>query len=140
MCFRKRKRELNEKLLKIENSIQDLREFLANNQLQKLQQQSKKLLETEQLLKNVKIKVKNASYFEDDSGNKHLRVSYNMPTIIIDIDDNFNMSRNEMFRSVNLLDLVDANDWNIIQKEINKINKDKEKFLKTIDKENKSMR
>lgn len=128
MClFKKRKKYLDDKFCSVEKNISDLKDFITNHELIKLQEKSRKLSEIESLLKNVSIHVKNAGYYEDDSGHKHLKVSYYIPTIVMDIDDEYNIQRNEMFRAINLLNLVDARDWNTIQTQIDKINIDKKK-------------
>jgi len=138
MClFKKRKKELDEKLKNIENSVANLKDFIASHELVKLQEKSRKLSETEALLKNISIHVKNAGYFEDDNGHKHLKVVYYIPSIIMDVDEEYNIQRNEMFRSLNMLNLVSPEDWNIIQTQINKINNDKKAFRKALDKNNK---
>lgn len=129
MCFRKTKKEIES----LRKDIADLKDFITNHELIKLQEKSRKLTETEALLRNVNIKVKTAGYFEDDFGRKHLKVSYYIPSIVMDVDEEYNIQRNEMFRAINLLNLVNAEDWNIIQNQINKINKDK----KLLDKQNK---
>lgn len=138
MClFKKRRKHIDEQFNNIARSVSDLKDFIANRELVKLQQQSQKLSEVQSLLKNISIKVKTAGYFEDDNGHKHLKVSYYIPTITMDVDEEYNIERNEMFRAINLLDLINAEDWNIIQNEINKINKDKKIFKNSIDKLNK---
>lgn len=138
MClFKKRQKQIDEQFANLTRSVSDLKDFIANRELVKLQQQSQKLSEVQALLKNISIKVKTAGYFEDDNGHKHLKVAYYIPTVILDIDEDYNMSRNEMFRAINLLNLVDANDWNLIQNELNKIEKDKKIYKKAIDNLNK---
>jgi len=137
MCFKKRRKEIDAKFESIEKSISDLKDFVANHELIKLQENSRKLQEQSDLLKNINIKVRNASYFVDENGIPRLKISYFIPDIVIDIDEDYNLGVNQMFRAINKLDLVSTKDWNLIYNQLTKIDKDREKHLASLNKKGK---
>jgi len=53
MClFKKRQKQIDEQFANLTRSVSDLKDFIANRELVKLQQQSQKLSEVQALLKN----------------------------------------------------------------------------------------
>lgn len=122
-------KKIEQKLEELQNQVNDLRQEILGKNFDEMKKKIAKLDEINSLLRQITIKVKSAGYYIDDRGEKKLKVSYYIPNIILDIDEDYNIKRNEMFRALNLLNLVDDEGLNTIQKEINKINIDKKKNL-----------
>jgi hypothetical protein len=104
MSFRK---NLNNKIDNIEKKIDELSPRII--------EKARKYDEMVELLKNVKIEVKNASLFSDSMGNIGVKISYNVPDVKIYCDSEGNIEKDKRFYSMNSLDLISFSDMKKIQ-------------------------
>lgn len=117
MCFinKKIKKQIND----LQQNINELTKIIKTQELVKLREDSKKLKETNDLLSNLHFKLKNVQLFDDpDTFSQYVRVSLEFPAILVRIDQNGNVIKNDQLRAINLLDLVSLEDTMKIQKTI----------------------
>ena len=80
---------------------------------------AEKLNEQNELLKNVRIKVKKASVIQDNTNCLYkLRIEYEIPPIEIILDEDSNETQDLMVRSINLLGLISIEDQVLLSKKM----------------------
>lgn len=80
---------------------------------------AEKLNEQNELLKNVKIKVKKASVIQDNTNGLYkLRIEYEIPPTEIILDEDSNETQDLMVRSINLLGLISIEDQVLLSKKM----------------------
>ena len=105
----------------MQKTINDLNSIIQNNELKQLRIESNDLKEKKELLKNISIKVKNVRSFTDiDNNCDVVQITYELPTVKIEFDNGEQLNHDEMFKSINLLDLISLEDKMKIQKELQK--------------------
>ena len=76
-----------------------------------------------ELLSKIKIEVKKVSTVLNPNLTTGIKVEYYIPPIQINIDSEGNVENNEMFKAINLLDLISFEDMGKISSEIAKAKK-----------------
>lgn len=94
------------RLKKIVKDIQDKVNFLAKDNYHK----AKKYEEQQELLKNIKLKVKKTNLFLNNDGQVGVNIEYEVPKVKIYFDDDGEIIKNEKFYAINSLDLISNED------------------------------
>ena len=117
MCFINKK--LKKQIGDLQQNVEELTKIIKSQELVKLREESKRLNNTEELLSNLHLKLKNVQLFDDpDTFSQNVRVSLEIPAIIVKIDSDGNVVKNDQLRAINLLDLISLEDTMKIQKKI----------------------
>ena len=74
--------------------------------------------EIKRLLSNIELKVKSIIEVPGENGSTDLRIIYEAPQIILKFDDNNEPYENNVFKSINMLNLISIDD---MQKIVNAI-------------------
>lgn len=115
--FRKEDRKI---LLDLSKQIQDI----VPKELSRLRFIEQEYVKLNEYLSYLGLGVKDVKRIENDSdGKSYLRIIYKIPSVDIEITDTNELTRNERFRAINLLEVLSAEDYDMIQKEINKLKK-----------------
>lgn len=112
----------------MQKELSDLKETVVTQELVRLREESKRFKEVQEDLRNVRLKIKTVHERENEDGH-FFEVTYAPIKLVMTIDDDGKISRNEFFRSVNRLNLVSNEDFVLLEKEIAKI-KNKAKKVK----------
>lgn len=115
--FFKNAKKIEEAVLENQNEIKEIKEILCGDYESKV----KKLEEIETYLSNIHLKVKSISKTADNYGNLALKIIYELPQVILTFDENGNPQVNELFRSINALDLISQEEQMNLVSEIEKI-------------------
>ena len=111
----KRTKQLNN----IEESVKHLVELLEGNEIQKLRKDSEELQKLKELLSHVKFKIKDTRVVDDQStGVVSVIVTYELPRIVLTLDENGNPNKDEFFYSTNMLNMISLEDMSKFQKEL----------------------
>lgn len=89
--------------------IKDIKLMVANSTKENLSK-AKKYDELKKLTSNVSLSVKNIVKSVDSNGNDFIRVTYNVPDVILYLDDNGDILHNPQFYAINMLDLISNDD------------------------------
>ena len=108
----------HKRLDKIQSTLDELKEIITTQELEKLRKDRDELHRLQSLLSNIKFKVKDINYFEEE----HIfQIRYELPLINLNLDENGEiMDKNEFFYSTNMLDLISVDDMKKIQEELAK--------------------
>lgn len=74
-------------------------------------------------LNKIKFGLKIKKQFNQETGDVFLKIDYELPSIELHFDENGNVIKNDLFYSINVLNLLDDNNLNILQQEIEKLKK-----------------
>ena len=108
----KRTKQLNS----IEEGVRHLTELLESNEIKQLRKDSKELSELKELLSHVKFKIKETRMVDSqETGETTVVVSYELPRIILTLDENGNPNKNEFFYSTNRLNMISLEDMSKFQ-------------------------
>ena len=103
--------------------VERLTQIIETQELVRLRRDSEELKELKELLSYVKIKVKNVQYFKQDNT---VQVRYELPFVNLKIDENGLPEKNNLFFSINALNLINIEDMKSIQKVLSEVNFKKE--------------
>lgn len=113
---KKKEQKLNEEIALLRHQVADLKQIIETQELIKLREENKHLREKEELISKVKFKLRDVTYLQ---GDEIILVKYEVPPIKIPVDDNGNVTKNDMFYSINKLMLLPLDDMkkisNLIQ-------------------------
>lgn len=105
----------------IDQKIDRLTELLESNEIKQLRLDSEELKKIKDLLAHVKFKIKEVRAVDNqNTGGKSVIVTYELPRIVLELDENGNPNKNEFFYSVNMLNLVSFEDMMKVQKVLEK--------------------
>lgn len=116
--FGRNAKRLRLQVAELQKTVDDLQKTLEVNELKRLRGIEKRYNETMSYLSNVKLKVKAVKYSEQD---QTIFITYDAPTVVLNVDDEGNIDTNRIFKSINMLDLISIDDMQMISKELNKI-------------------
>lgn len=109
-------------LLEIQENVNKLVTLLESNEVKKLRKESEELKEIKSLLSHIKFKIKNTSVtVNQETGKTNLVVTYELPRIILEIDENGKPNKNEFFYATNMLNMISLEDMSSFQKVLNSI-------------------
>ena len=97
-------------------TIDSLKETIETQELQRLRIANQNYTKERESLAHIRIKLKDIKEVLCEDGFSRLEVKYEVPTIYLDLDGNGKPLRNEMFRSINQLDLLSSEDTKRIAK------------------------
>lgn len=83
---------------------------------------AKKYDDLTSLLKKIKISAKVQKAI-DENGDKYLNISYNIPNVVLKFDEKGSIIKNELFYSINMLDLLDNDSIKKIKESLEQIKK-----------------
>ena len=102
------------KLLKdIQKDVKELSSFVKTKEYEQLKKDSQELHEIKALLSNIHFKIKDAQFDKDE---KKVLITYELPKIVLDVDENGEVNKNDFFYSVNVLELISLEDMQKILK------------------------
>lgn len=110
-------------LEELKAQVERLTQIIETQELVRLRRDSEELKELKELLSYVKIKVKNVQYFKQDNT---VQVRYELPFVNLKIDENGLPEKNNLFFSINALNLINIEDMKSIQKVLSEVNFKKE--------------
>lgn len=94
--------------------LKELTDLIKSDKFNQLQKDSEELAEIKELLSHVKFKVKNVKYINDNES-KTVQIIYELPKIILNVDENGNVDKNDFFYSTNRLEMISLEDMETIQ-------------------------
>lgn len=99
------------KLNDIEQELKRISTFLEGDELAKLKKDSEELKKIKELLSHVHFKIKDVHVVDNTSTNyPTIVVTYELPKIILDIDEDGNPNKNDFFYSTNMLNMISLDD------------------------------
>lgn len=106
----------------LRKDVKEIKETL--NEITKTALKKAQLYEKQlEWLSKVEIKVKKVSTVLNSDMTTGVKIEYYIPPIQINIDENGNVGTNEMFKAINMLDLISFEDMGKISSEIAKAKK-----------------
>ena len=107
---------------RIEADVKHLIDLIEGDEMKKLRKDSEELAKIKNLISHVKFKIKSIQVVENqETGNPRVIVNYELPQIILDLDENNVPNKNEFFYSSNMLDMISLEDMQKFQDVLNKI-------------------
>ena len=101
--------------------VQDLSNLVKGKEFEKLKKDSEELQKINSLLANIKFKVKDIKYYEEDEA---VKITYELPKIVLYLDENGKVAnKNDFFYSTNMLELISLEDMMKIQDFLRKLEK-----------------
>ena len=77
---------------------------------------SEELKKIKSLLTHVKFKIKNTQVISNqETGKTNIVVTYELPRIVLELDENGNPNKNDFFYSTNMLDMISLEDMSKFQ-------------------------
>ena len=111
------KKKLIEEITQLKNEVIDLKKAVITEELKKLREEKKQYDQQTELLSHIQLKVKDARIINDiENDAVFVRVVYDLPTIVISLDENGKAKKNDFFYSVNALELIDLKDLEKLSK------------------------
>jgi hypothetical protein len=108
----KRTKQLNS----IEEQVKHLTTHLESKEIQNLRKDSAELAQIKELLSHVHFKIKETRVVDNqETGRVSVVVSYELPRIVLDIDENGNPNKNDFFYSTNMLNMISLEDMSKFQ-------------------------
>lgn len=105
-----------QKIIDLEKKVDKLTALLESNEIKQLRKDSDELKKTKELLSHVKFKIKETRIVENqDNGNVSIIVTYEMPRIVLELDENGSPNKNDFFYSSNMLDMISLEDMSRFQ-------------------------
>ena len=105
-------------LAQMQKSIEELEKAIEMNELRRLRAVETKYKEMTKDLQNVKLQVKTVKYVKAEGT---VTIIYEAPAVILNVEDNGEIDFNQVFYSINMLNLISGEDMIKIQKELNKV-------------------
>lgn len=103
-------------ILSIEEKVNKLVDLLESNEVKQLKKDSEELSKIKSLLSHVKFKIKNTQVTTNtDTGKTNIIVTYELPRVILELDENGNPNKNDFFYSTNMLDMISLEDMSKFQ-------------------------
>lgn len=104
-------------LTELNAKIDHLTALLESGEVQQWKKDSEELKKTKELVSHVKFKIKDVRIVEDtDTGKQKVVVVYELPRIVLELDENGNPNKNDFFYSSNMLDMISLEDMSYFQK------------------------
>ena len=104
--------------------LDSLKSLLESNELEQLRKDSAELKEIKSLISHVKFKIKDVRIVDNtDTGRQNVVVVYELPRIVLEIDENGNPNKNDFFYSSNRLDMISLEDMTKFQNVLRNVKK-----------------
>ena len=122
------KKELQKEIVDLKEQIKQLEKIVINDELKYLREQKKLFDEQTELLKGVQFRVKDVKAIKNEiTDETQIRIVYQLPVIILNVDDDGKPSKNDFFYSVNSLGLISLEDTEKLVKCIDNVKNEKQK-------------
>ncbi len=109
----KRTKQLNA----MEEKLDHLTDLIESNEVKQLRKDSEELRQLKSLLSHVKFKIKDTRVVEDQTtGQISVVVVYELPRIVLDLDESGQPPKNDFFYSTNMLNMISLEDMANFQK------------------------
>lgn len=95
---------IEKELRDIRSEIRDIKSLIGGT----LESKAKKFDELEWYLSQIEINVKNIVPVPSEDGKVDLKIIYDISPVIVKFDDNGQPINNEVFKAINMLNLVDS--------------------------------
>ena len=103
-------------ILEIQENVNKLVSLLESNEIKQLRKDSEELKKVKSLLAHVKFKIKNVLVTNNqETGKPNIVVTYELPRIVLELDENGNPNKNDFFYSTNMLDMISLEDMSKFQ-------------------------
>jgi len=107
-------------ILEIQENVNKLVSLLESNEIKQLRKDSEELKKIKSLLAPIKFKIKNTQMIPNqETGRMNVIVTYELPRIVLELDENGNPNKNDFFYSTNMLDMISLEDMSSFQKVLN---------------------
>lgn len=104
-------------LTELNAKLDHLTALLESGEVQQWKKDSEELKKTKELVSHVKFKIKDVRIVEDtDTGKQRVVVVYELPRVVLELDENGNPNKNDFFYSSNMLDMISLEDMSLFQK------------------------
>lgn len=104
-------------LTELNAKLDHLTALLESGEVQQWKKDSEELKKTKELVSHVKFKIKDVRIVEDtDAGKQRVVVVYELPRVVLELDENGNPNKNDFFYSSNMLDMISLEDMSLFQK------------------------
>ena len=103
-------------ILETNENVKKLVDLLESNEVKQLRKDSAELKEIKSLLAHVKFKIKDVRVVDNpDSGKTNIVVVYELPRIVLELDDSGRPNKNDFFYATNRLDMISLEDMSSFQ-------------------------
>lgn len=103
-------------IFEIRENVDKLVALLESNEIKQLRKDSEELKKIKSLLAHIKFKIKDIKVMPNqETGRMNVVVTYELPRIILELDENGNPNRNDFFYSTNMLDMISLEDMSKFQ-------------------------
>lgn len=104
--------------------MDELAKLIESNELDKLRKESAELKKTKDLISHVKFKIKDVRVVDNtETCRKNVIVTYELPRIVLELDENGNVNKNDFFYSSNMLNMISLEDMTKFQNTLRNIKK-----------------
>ena len=108
--------EKKKQLDEIQKNMSRLVEMLEGDEFNKLKKDSEELAKTKELLSHVRFKIKDTRVVDNqDNSRIDVIVTYELPQIVLTLDENGNPNKNDFFYSTNMLNMISLEDMSKFQ-------------------------
>lgn len=113
------------KLVKeLQEKVDHLSSLIESEEFKKLRKDSEELKEIKKLVSCVKFKIKSVSSFENQETNRtNIIVTYELPKVILELDEDGNPSKDDFFYASNMLNMISLEDMFKFQEFLKKTKK-----------------
>ena len=106
----------------IKGNVDKLVDLLESNEIKQLKKDSEELTKIKSLLSHVKFKVKNVQVAENqNTGYPSIIVTYELPRVILNLDENGVPSKDDFFYSTNMLNMISLEDMSKFQEALYRV-------------------
>lgn len=103
-------KKLKKQITFLQYTVEELKKTIETQELQRLRIANQQYSKEKEALSHIHIKLKDIKEVLCEDGFSRIEVKYEVPTLYLDLDGNGKPLRNEMFRSINALDLLSQAD------------------------------
>ena len=103
----------------VEKQLEHLTNLLESNEIKQLRKDSEELKKIKELLSHVKFKIKETRVVENqETGRTSVVVVYELPRIVLDLDEEGNPNKDNFFYSTNMLNMISLDDMSKFQQKL----------------------
>jgi len=103
-------------ILETHENVKKLVDLLESNEIKQLRKDSEELKKLKSLLAHVKFKIKDVRVVDNqENGRTNVVVTYELPRVVLDLDENGKPNKNDFFYATNMLDMISLEDMSKFQ-------------------------
>lgn len=103
-------------ILETNENVKKLVDLLESNEIKQLRKDSEELKKLKSLLAHVKFKIKDVRVVDNqENGRTNVVVTYELPRVVLDLDENGKPNKNDFFYATNMLDMISLEDMSKFQ-------------------------